>query len=131
MRTATAEYAKRPAAFAHEKRDCSVRALRIAAGIDYLKAHNTLRIAGRVTKRGAYNLTMHAAARVFSLVPIDLPASGAASEPTLAQFVRAHQKGRFVIRVNTHFLAVVNGVVHNWAGHNGARTRVKRAWGYV
>jgi hypothetical protein len=115
--------------FAYEKRDCSVRALRIAIGRSYEEAHRALEASGRLNKRGAYNRTVHIAAQLFGLVPIDDAASGGPSTPTLAQFVRAHREGRYVIRINTHFLALVDGVVHDNFPLTGPRTRVTAAWG--
>jgi hypothetical protein len=131
MRVATIEYAITPVAFKHEQRDCAVRALRIAAGITYERAHAMLAAYGRRAKRATSNNTVKRAAENFRLHAVNLNAH-LDGWPTLAKFVREHRTGSYVLRVNTHFLAVRDGVVYNWtAKRNGARTRVKAAWSNV
>lgn len=134
MRRAKALYAATPAAFKKEVRDCGVRALRVAAGCTYEQAHKTLGIYGRIARRGTYNRTMHISAGLYGLKPVATMAGGVGVKllhPTLAQFAAAHRSGAFVLRVHTHFIALVDGVVHDWyASKTGARTRVVAAWGH-
>jgi hypothetical protein len=130
VRVATSVYAQTPPAFRGEKRDCGVRALRVAIGRTYEDAHRILKAYGRVDKRGTYNNTMTIAGRMYGLEVISTAASGLPEKPTLAQFIRAHREGSYVIRINTHFVALREGVLHNWrAGRDGARSRVLMAWG--
>lgn len=130
MKRATVEYRKTPAAFRDEKRDCAVRALRIAANVSYESAHKTLASFGRMRKHGTYIGTMAMAAARFNLLKVHQPASGSGVEnATVAQFLRAHRSGRYVLYRNRHFFAIVNGVVHDYRHGTGARSRIKRAWG--
>jgi hypothetical protein len=47
--------------------------------------------------------------------------------PTLAQFQRAHRRGRWIVVTNNHAIALVNGVYHDPAEYN-ARVRVVYAF---
>jgi hypothetical protein len=128
MKYASKAISARPAQFTYETRDCSVRALRVALGCSYEEAHRALKTTGRVDRRGTYNATMRDASAVFGFKPISPTASGMSERPTLAQFVRAHRYGRYVIRVHVHFIALVHGTVHDNL-RTGPRTRVIAAWG--
>ena len=136
MRRAERLYAVTPPAFASEKNDCAVRALAVAAGHSYEEAHRALKLHGRVDRRGTYNQTMERAAGMLGLRLVEeLPGGShpdfhmpARHHMTLAQFVRVYRSGRYVVRVNRHFIAVVDGVVHDWAWKTSARTRAILAW---
>lgn len=129
MRKATAAYSARPRKFDADNRDCSVRALRIVANCDYEQAHTTLAKLGRKMKRGIYNSTMDAACACFALTRVSAPAGGSSPYPTLAQFLREHRTGRFLIQRTGHYFAVIDGVVHDWPRGTGARSRVRCVWG--
>jgi hypothetical protein len=47
--------------------------------------------------------------------------------PTLAQFVRANPKGKFIVRVARHVFVIKNGKQHD-TFLNGARKRVHAYW---
>jgi hypothetical protein len=123
-------FALRPAEFAGERADCSVRALAIAAAISYSEAHRAFTVAGR--KRGEGTFIGHTAVAHHFYRGQHEPALGpglAAHQrryPTLAAWVLAHPKGRWVVHVRQHAFAVVDGVVHDTAP--AMRRRVIRAW---
>lgn len=128
MRTSHAWYPLTPREFMWETNDCAVRALRIVAEITYSEAHAALKAEGREDRDGTYNRVVAAAGQRYGLSEVT-PGAGARLFPTIAQFARANKRGRFLIRTRTHFVALVNGVMHDWQNAKGPRTRVMRAWG--
>jgi hypothetical protein len=132
VRRAISEYAKTPKQFSYERWDCSVRALRVAAGLSYEQAHATL---GRFTRRPRYGvqaIVMFYACGAHGLPPVEFGTTGylrARPLPTLTQFLKAHPTGYYVLMRSGHFFAVINGVVHDWAHGTGARSRITHAWG--
>ena len=47
--------------------------------------------------------------------------------PTLAQFIRTHPKGRFILHRRGQAFALIDGVVHDRAVGTGPRSRIRRA----
>lgn len=131
MRLVFGEYRQRPRSHAHERLDCSVRALRIAAGVEYATAHLALMASGRVDRHGIQNWVMDRAARRLGLVRLPVTATEFVPGMTLAQFLRACVPGRYVVQRRGHYFAVVNGVVHDWRYWTGSRSRVLAVWGIV
>jgi hypothetical protein len=128
----TTEYAGDPSEYLGERKDCSVRALAVATGMGYAKAHAHFEREGRRFGRGTSFCTT---ATVHDSLGLKLvPLAGNAIlpmpryRPTLAQFLRKHPRGRFVLHRSGHAFAVIDGVVHDWATGTGARTRVWAAW---
>jgi len=105
-----------------ECNDCTVRALAAVKGIDYDEAHVTLAVAGRVKGRGL---------RIDRLKKVYADQGGGCyinrgDRPTLAQFIKQHGPGRYIVLVNKHVFALIDNVQYDM--HlNGAR---KRVWGY-
>lgn len=124
MRVATKEYSHTPVAFAKERGDCAVRALRIAAGVSYFTAHSALAAHGRLQRHGTRNGIMSSAAMSFGLNTWDLDNR----RPTLAYFLRENPTGSYVVQIKGHYIAVRDGIVHNWSKRHGPRTRVRRVW---
>ena len=91
-----------------ETNDCTVRAFAAALDTDYGKAHRLCRESGRKNRRGHWtqaiakyvNTAWKAGIREVKLAP----------RPTLREFITAHPKGRYVVTVRGHALAVINGV---------------------
>ena len=127
MRYAFADYAQTPAGYKDEKRDCVVRALRVAAGISYEEAHATLKSEGRFDRGTTFPSAMARAAVRHGFVAV-LPDF---VRPTLAHFVRTHPTGSYIVRLKKHAIAVRDGIVHDWKDHKrcGPRTQVRGAWG--
>lgn len=127
-----------------ERLDCSVRAVAVAAGLPYDTVHRLFAQAGRQSCHTTrVSITEHAMV-LADLRPVKVvqdvrgawqwqqrgDGSGRCTRtrtgPTLGRFVADHPAGRYVVRVNGHLLAVVEGVVHDW--HARPRRRVLTAW---
>lgn len=132
-------YAKlAPAQFNHERNDCGVRALAIAANVPYAEAHRALELCGRKPNHGTYS---HQAERAFELLTlrsmerVDVHALRTEAAkgryycwPTITQFLKAHPKGRYFVCSQRHAFAVVDGVVHDWSSTTGSRKRIVLAF---
>jgi hypothetical protein len=106
-----------------ENNDCVVRASSIACGIPYEEMHAKYKEAGRKDRRGT---------PVFLIDEVldykqGIKATTRRSAWTLAQFLRVHDSGHWVMCNRNHAWAVIDGVVHDH-GIVGARTRVLFAW---
>ena len=125
-----------PATVPGEKGDCSVRALMVAACIDYAKAHALCKAAGRVNGNGFSTDGMGRAVRAavpdatFMMqapvvsthtvsryrwysyaTPVEVSRR---KYPSLAKFLEEHPRGHYVVNVPGHYVAVVDGAVHDW-----------------
>lgn len=129
--------ALRPPELWGERADCSVVAWSIARNITYATAHAMFEAAGRKRKHGTFLPTTaavhgwdghwvesHRAGKRGPLGTSD--GSGRWLRPTLAQFLREHPRGRYVIHVRRHAFAVVDGVVFDYK--LGLRRRIERVW---
>lgn len=104
-----------------ESRDCVLRASTIATGKSYAEMHAAFKAAGRKDRKGTYSFL------IDSVLGTPVHSCGSLIAPTLAQFIRKHRKGRWVMCNRNHAWAVIDGVVHD-AVKIGARTRVLQAW---
>ena len=121
IRHETGSYmAPAPAELCNERSDCAVRALSVAACVDYYTAYTALAIAGRRKNRGTYAHQMYAA--ITRLVPD--ARQGAHNPVTIARFVRDNPRGHFILFVRWHFAAVCDGVLHD--SMQRGRPRIKR-----
>ncbi len=132
MRRATKDYGARPRAFALERNDCSVRALAVASGRGYAAAHAHLAAFSRTSGDGVQLSVMRGAAASWAGETIDLSplcknAGFRTLWPTLAEFIRRHRRGAYVLLRRGHFFALVNGTLHDWPRGTGARTRIRAA----
>jgi hypothetical protein len=108
-----------------EKSDCTVRALANAKGIDYLTAHATAKQHGRVSGKGVHFNVLHSmyTAMGFELLNIfgtTRPAGWARwftgtktieKGITLKRLLPKLTKGRYIVNITGHALAVVDGKV--------------------
>ena len=102
-----------------EKRDCSVVALSIAAGIPYDVAHGICKAAGRQNREGMYFIEWcrtQATICGYKVTVVNVP------RLTLAQVLRDFSKGRLICRKKNHVFAVIDGVVHDYG--TGTRSRI-------
>lgn len=109
----------------HEQRDCTVRALALAADIPYTKAHMLLKKAGRRDGHrfpfaawiwGRDNVAHHKITSV--LVP----------EPrTINRALKKARIGRYIIRTKHHVFAVIDGAVYD-TELEGKQCRVINMW---
>lgn len=99
-----------------EQRDCVVRAVSVAGCLDYHQAHALLAKHGRRPRCATYIRSTIGAMR-----------EGFGSEVrygnklTLAQFAAKHSKGHYVLLTSSHAIALVDGVVYDWAPHPRCR----------
>lgn len=125
-----------PAPIAGENNDCAVRALATAGCVSYLVAHAACAAAGRVKGSRMWPDRFQVAidALGFAGTPyIGLAVTARRGWPlgTLAAVMRSlPQRGHFIVWVRGHYLAVCDGVVHDWGpnGKAGARRRVYGYW---
>jgi len=142
----------------HEDSDCTVRALATVANLQYDEAHAIMRRTGRKflglasmfegldTARNDgrlefEQLKLSLVERIVNAAPGFTMVDGGGAflqkrmtEPSLAQFVKTHKRGRYIVRVMTrgskrigHVFAIVDGVVHDNERPHGRRY-VKAAW---
>lgn len=113
----------------NEANDCTVQALSIACGISYEEAHKRMADKGRRNGRGSTVYFMRQIARelgfaVETIDPKDFVAQYPASHQIL-KGVTSHHPERFnkvwkdgntyLMTTRGHVLAVIDGVVHDWA----------------
>lgn len=112
-----------------EDNDCSVYALALACGVPYPIAHQWLAERGRKFGKGfpvgsiVYSASEKreeflAGCRALKIQP---------PEKTIRAFIKAHAKGRFLLFVTNHVLAVVNGKVYDSANKR-LRTKIKHVY---
>jgi len=95
--------------FTDENQDCSVRAFAAAACLDYQYVHGLFYKHGRRNGRATPgSVTAAVLAEQFPSVKREF------TYCRLAAWVSAHPKGHYVVHVNKHALAVVDGVVYDW-----------------
>lgn len=132
MRIAHGKYT----AFKGERADCGVRSLAIAADVSYAQAYDALARAGR--KPRCWSYVSQLALALVSLsrnhrTTMYTRGGGAyagviTQQFTLKQWLAQHRTGRFIVRRNGHFFAVIDGIVHDHANaRTSARHRVKDA----
>ncbi|HET9280350.1 MAG TPA: hypothetical protein VFR24_00110 [Candidatus Angelobacter sp.] len=103
----------------NEKRDCTVRALSLAASIPYEQAHDTMAMLGRKPGKGFvfeefvnYMRTSNASINGLSLRRVY---SSGVWYPTFGELVNACKRGeisgRWIIRVSGHVFAVVDNKI--------------------
>lgn len=127
---------QRDAGFEYEKNDCAVKALMAVTGVPYRDAHAWSAVHFARKDCGAAMLWdkalgAHAqqALTIFGYRVYEQPApaierpNGYKNYGTLAQFVRTHSKGRFLLSSTSHAFALIDGVVYD-NGAAGAKTRV-------
>jgi len=109
----------------HETRDCTVRALAVAAGIPYEQAHAALKAAGRTDRKG---IVLAQAINSGRLKLEGRKFVDVLKTPTcLGFFLKAHPKGTFLCRKARHAFAIVDGILHDNQAL-GSRMRVTHAW---
>ena len=99
-----------PATVQGERNDCAVRALMVAACVDYQTAYDACAAAGRKPRQGMHTIGLHKAIRALAPQSVAVPAARA----TVAQFVRSNPRGHFILFVRWHFVAVCDGILHDW-----------------
>jgi hypothetical protein len=124
---------------AGETNDCSVKAIALVTGVNYLTALDACRHLGRKPRRGMKTFDILAAVRMLGKAPIAVPAAEfirrygwkLGSEGGRSHRVTSHQPARFpkawkdgntyLLFTATHVLAVVDGVTHDWSVNKSLR----------
>ena len=133
MTTAIFEGMRTEASALGERNDCAVKALAVALGVGYARAHSALAASGRKPRCATpAHMTNSAARRLgYELVPISLGAVKAllgtsTKSITVGQLTRRpdvlRALGPCLIRVSGHIIGAREGAIHDWA--DGRRFRV-------
>jgi len=88
--------------------DCTVVALANAASLPYKQAHDILQKSGREdgnTHWMEQGLAVYESEKFGDVISFKIDAR-------LADFLREHPEGRFIVRKRGHVFAVVDGIVH-------------------
>lgn len=113
----------RPSEFAHELRDCTVRALSNVLGTPYAKAHAYLKAQGRNDREtfSCYGAYIGLGLRDFQLDG----ATARYRRLTVGQWLKSGKlPPRCIMRINGHVFAVVHGVVlDTYPVYSGSRVR--------
>ena len=120
---------KNPRTISTEKNDCVVRAMTIAYDSSYEVVHKACEAAGRRPQRGMNGYQVIKALELLTgREDVSMTWYKIKSDrPTMAQFVRANPKGRFLTIIHGHAVALIDGVYYD-ASEPGARHRV---WAYA
>jgi hypothetical protein len=109
-----------------ETRDCTVRAIALAADMPYADAHALLRQAGRRNGRKfPFRIFMRLCTTLGYYRVHDCTEVVKAS--TVGQFLKKNLPGRFMVLIRGHVFAVIDGTVRD-KFLAGARHRIKRIW---
>lgn len=112
-----------------EKRDCTVRAISIAASLPYDTAHNLMVAAGRQFQKPSFadlGLDMGKKLGLLDFEQVyDFTLSG--KKLTLGKILKMFPSGRYVLHIANHAFAVIDGVVHD-RFRVGLRTKVEGVW---
>lgn len=102
-----------------DRNDCAVRAYALAADLPHPVARERFAQAGRVAGKGTYHHTIAAV--------VGRSADHLGRGATLGWWLKTYPRGRWLIVVTGHALAVVDGVVHD-LNEFKPRSRVLMAW---
>jgi len=107
-----------------DKKDCSVRALAVATGVDYTVASATFCAQGRVAKNGtSIQLSVNLYENVLGMKRVDW-----AEGMKLGDFLRIAPTGSFVVHKLGHAFAVVEGIVCDWESTSRENTVLIGIW---
>ena len=111
--------------FATEKNDCSVRALKTAAGVPYADAHAMLAKIGRRARKGVTGSQLLALTNLphvygYKVTSIGVPMF----RRTLGSIMPTLRQGRYMIIKTGHAIGCVDGVLHD-IGTSGPGSRVR------
>ena len=129
---------KRPPEFAFEHNDCTVRAYAIASGLPYAEAHSAMRSAGRKDRKMfTFDKISDVDARIQSRSIFRDGSQTPGKRYTVAQWLRNHPIGRYVIRISGHVIPVIDGIAYDLSPVTGipyrlkSKSRVRAMWEFV
>ena len=124
-----------------ETDDCTVKGIATLFGCTYGVAHRALQKNGRKHRKGATWYVIDKAVKTlawrFSAIVEEHGVPHANLQyaklikfeaPTIAQFMRKHPKGSYLLVMNGHVAAVRDGVLYDWTEKTAKRRRV---YGYL
>lgn len=112
---------ERPEGFENDKRDCTVRALSLAANLPYKNVHSAFEVMGRKDRQGTYGKkVLQGVCRILEIKAIQVKRSG-----TLKKFLIQNPKGNFWCLKRGHAFAIIDGVVHDEKNEN---CHIKGCW---
>ena len=106
-----------------QRNDCAVRALAIAAALEYDKAYNALARCGRRSGRGTSELILTDALSESGITyrRHTFPAIKGQRRINPVSFPVLKPQGRFMVRVAKHYYAYLDGVAYDEAPSNADR----------
>ena len=108
-----------------ETNDCSVIALSIGCGISYEKAHKIMGECGRARRAGVTGQQVLQGVlktgQNYSLIREPHKRHCRKSAYTLKTIGKAFPRGRYLAIVKGHIVAIVDGIVHDWAADSSRR----------
>lgn len=111
-----------------EQRDCTVRAVAIVASIPYREAHTILRRAGRKDGRTFQFLSWACGyGAIADRLKLIFTAVHGGGRLTVNQFMLKNLKGRYIVRVNRHVFAVIDGVIKDTQAP-GKKQPIRNIW---
>lgn len=94
----------------NEKRDCTIRALAVSAGIPYEYAHKIGREAGRKDKKGFYpEKLLKYAKKEYGITY----RKKRYKNVTIQRFIKENPTGRYYVATNVHAFAIINGTIYD------------------
>ena len=120
------------AGFTKETNDCTVRALVNSAGIPYAEAHKLMKKHGRRDRHGATMTSIKNCLMEFNATRVERIGAkwefeGKGRKVSLKTFCKFFNKGSYYVVLNTHALAVVDGIIHD-SFQNLAGRRIDAVW---
>lgn len=114
-----------------EKLDCCVRAVAVAAEIPYYDAHAMMKAAGRRDRcrmKGFADL-LNATPKIGRYYVVALNSYYTIPLMKIREFVALQKPGRYIVRVNGHVFAVIDGVVYDkFLGVPRSGKRILNVW---
>lgn len=115
-----------------ESNDCVVRALALAAELDYDRVHSLLKIYGRKPKKGTYDGTVFKTIgylnefnpKKFKKFELYQMPAIKTRYVTVGQFCKAYPEGTYYLHRRGHAFVIKDGVVHDW--YYGSTTNKSR-----
>lgn len=121
MNLTEVESFQRPNGFEKERRDCVIRALSLAANLDYAKVHTAFKNVGR--KNGHGILVQKVLQKVCKELNIHI--SQVKRSGTAAKLIEDYPQGNLFCLKRGHTFAIINGIPHNLMN---IKSHIKGAW---
>ncbi len=133
-RDKTPEYAQmcKSASAINENNDCTVKALAIAAGVNYYDAHDALAAMGRKKGKGAYMTQLFGAlAKLgFEVTSVlhdqRIHNSSRPTTGTICNYKFIKDRATYLVQTSQHVAAIKDKTVHDYT--NGRKFQVKAVW---